>query len=316
VVAIGASRIEHARQAALLHQVPHFFDDYRRMFREANLHAVTIATPPEFHHPIAIAAAEAGLHILCEKPMARNAAEARDMHRLARDANVQHAVDYKTRFLPSRQVCKRLIDQGYLGELQSVSLTVFRQSWRDRLRHSTSSLDAGERAGGVLGALGSDYIDTLRWWFGEIHAVAGALPRTIRGSECFSLILQFASGALATIHVSAVAPMDVGDEIVAVGTDALLAVQADGRVFGMRRDEQVLSEIELPDVWGDLPNFADRRVRPFVLLAREWVRGILEGKSAVPSFEDGMKVQEVLDSVQRSQELQRWIDTSGKKWPV
>ncbi|MDI3341249.1 MAG: Gfo/Idh/MocA family oxidoreductase [Sphaerobacter sp.] len=316
VVAVCAAHLDRARATTLLHQVPLYFDDYRRMFREAGLDAVTIATPPELHHPIAVAAAEAGLHILCEKPMARNAAEARDMFRLARDANIRHAVDYETRFLPTRQAVKHLIDRGYLGELQSVSVTVYRESWRERLRHSTSWLDSGERAGGVLGALGSDYIDTLRWWFGEIHAVAGALPHAGRGDDGFALIVQFASGALATVHVSTVAPVNLGDEIVAVGTEAMLAVQADGRLFGVRRDDRVVCEMPLPDVWGDLPKFPDWRVRPFVLLAREWIRSILTGTGAVPSFEDGMKVQEVLDSVQRSQELQRWIDTSGKKWPV
>src|SRR5690606_29186011 len=208
---------------------------YRRMFDEADLDAVTIATPPELHHAIAIAAAEAGLHILCEKPMAQSAAEARDMYRLAQDAGVHHAVDYEARFLPSRRVCKQMIERGYLGEFQSVSLTLYRRSWRDRLRHSSSSLDAGERAGGVLGALGSDYIDTLRWWFGDIHAVAGAIPKTGSGQASFSMILQFANGGVATINVSTMAPVDIGSEIVAVGSDGMLAVQADGRVFGVRR---------------------------------------------------------------------------------
>lgn len=319
VVAICAAHLDHARSVHLLQKVPLCFDDYRRMFREAELNAVTIATPPDLHHPIAIAAAEHGLHILCERPMARSAAEARDMLRLARDAGIQHAVDYDTRYTPVRARFKQLVDQGYLGEFQSVSLTVYRKSWRDRIRHSASSLDAGERVAGVLGALGSEYIDLLRWWFGDVHAVAGAAPRTgaAGDNDAFSVILQFATGGIGTIHVSAISPVDLGAEIVATGTQAMMALQADGRLFGVRRDEQVVAELAVPDEpGGDLPNFPDPRLRPFILLAKDWVSAILTGTGSVPTFEDGMKVQEVLDSVHRSQDLHRWIDTSGKKWPV
>lgn len=317
VAAVCAAHLDRARAVSALQKVPLCFSDYKRMLREAELDAVTIATPPDLHHPISIAAAEAGLHILCEKPMARSAAEARDMWRLVRDAGVQHAVDYESRYLPSRLAFKRLVDKGYLGEFQSVSLTVYLQSWRERARHSSSSLDTGERTAGVLGALGSDYIDTLRWWFGEIHGVAGAMPRTDWSDSSFALIVQFASGGIGTIHISATSPVDLGAEIVATGTDAMIALQADGRLFGVRRDEQVVSELPVPtDLWGELPRFADERARPFMLLAAEWVRGILTGTGNWPSFEDGMKVQEVVDSVHRSQALSRWIDTSGKKWPV
>lgn len=296
-----------------------YFDDYRRMFRDAELDAVTIATPPDVHHPIAIAAAEHELHILCEKPMARSAAEARDMFRLARDAGIQHAVDFESRFLPSPARVKRLIDQGYLGTFHSVSLTVYKKSWRDRLRHSSTVYDEGERAGGVLGALGSDYIDLLRWWFGDIHAVAGASPRNWSDETpaVYSILLQFASGATGVIHLASSSPVDLGDETVILGSDAMIAMQSDGRIYGIRRDDQVVSELtSAEDPEEDVPDFPDPRMRPFTLLAKEWVRSILAGNGTAPSFEDGMKVQEVLDSVNRSQDLSRWIDTSGKKWPM
>jgi len=316
VAGICAAHLEHARSAALLHGVPAYYDDYRRMFREGGLDAVTIATPPELHHPIAIAAAESRLHILCEKPMARNAAEARDMFRLARDSGVRHAVDYEHRFTPSRLRMKKLVDSRYLGDFHSITLTVYRTSYADRLRHSSTALDEGERAGGVLGALGSDYVDVLRWWFGDIHAVAGASPR-VPGDDTFAALLQFANGGIATIHLSSSSPVDLGDEIVATGSQGMIAVQPDGRLFGVRRDEQVVSELAADEAQPEVEtSVADPRLRPFALLAGEWVRSIRSGDGYAPTFEEGMKVQEVLDSVRRSQDLGRWIDTSGKRWPT
>lgn len=317
IAAVCAAHMEHARACMSRYHIPAGYDDYRQMFAEAKLDAVTIATPPSFHHPIAIAAVEAGLHILCEKPMAKSAAEARDMWRLVKDAGLQHAVDYEARFVPPRIAIKRLVAQGYLGEFQTVSLTVYRKPWQERPRGEWQ-LDAGERVAGALGALGTEYIDTLRWWFGDVHAVAGGTPQTELGSANFGGLLRFANGGLGTVHISSTSHIELGAEFVITGTDAMLALQADGRIFGMERDDDAFVELEVPDeeLWEDIPRFSDPRLRPFVQLAREWVRGIRFGASIVPSFEDGMKVQEVVDSIERSQALSRWIDTSGKKWPV
>ncbi|MBX6342421.1 MAG: Gfo/Idh/MocA family oxidoreductase, partial [Thermomicrobiaceae bacterium] len=303
-----------AHLAAIQHKVPSYYDDFKAMYRSAELHAVTIAAPPEVHHAAAVAAAERRLHILCEKPMAVSGAEARDMYRLVRDAGIQHAVDYESRFTPARREVKRLVEGGYIGRLCSVNVTVYRPDWRDRLRHSSSALDEGERSAGVLGAIGSDYIDSLRWWFGEIEAVAGAAAPD--GAN-YAIALRFAGGAVGTIHLSAISPVALGDEVVAMGTDGMLALRADGRLFGTLRHQQCVTELPIEsDLGDDLPKFPDPRLRPFVLLAREWVRGIRTGESSAPTFEDGMKVQEVIDSVRRSQDLGRWIDTSGKKWPM
>src|SRR5919202_673664 len=76
VIADCTSEADQVHAVALRHHVPQYFDDHRQMIHKAELDAVVIAGPPAIHHSVAIAAAELGLHILCEKPMARNAAKA------------------------------------------------------------------------------------------------------------------------------------------------------------------------------------------------------------------------------------------------
>ena len=324
VVAVCTSEADQAHAVALRHHVPQYFDDHRQMIRKAELDAVVIAGPPAIHHSVGIAAAELGLHILCEKPMARNAAEARDMLRLVKEVGIHHAVNFRARFTPARARIKTLVDQGYLGQLQSVSITVYRTPLAERRIQPSGLSDDCERTAGALHAIGSDYVDSLRWWFGDIHAVAGittAGSHASKGADPnsanFAIVLEFAGGATGSIHVSATSPVHLGEEIIAIGTDGILALQADGRLFGTRRADQQITELPVEDAAGGVLGSAHPRLRPFLLLAGDWVSEILTGQRGIaPSFEDGMKVQEVVDAVERSRHLSRWIDTSGKRWPV
>src|SRR5919202_3219716 len=125
VIADCTSEADQVHAVALRHHVPQYFDDHRQMIRNAELDAMVIAGAPAIHHSVAIAAAEFGLHILCEKPIARNAAEAQDMLRLVEEVGIHHAVNFRARFTPVRARIKTLVEQDYLGQLQSVSITVY-----------------------------------------------------------------------------------------------------------------------------------------------------------------------------------------------
>ncbi len=319
LVAVAPADASPVSSVAARYQVPNYFDDYRVMYRRAGLDAVTIAAPTELHHGLVIAAVENGLHILCDSPMARTGAEARDMHRVARDGQVQGSIVFPSRFVPARMRAKQLIDGGYIGELQSVSVTAFRSPYVRR-----RSMMPLEPRLSLMQQLGYDYVDTLRWWFGDVHAVVGARTSPAladidaeQADSNFSILLHFGSGAIATIHACSSSPVDLGDEMVAVGTEGVLALRNDGKIFGTKRGQQAISELSIPDdLTFDLPKTVDQRVGPFTQLAYDWANGILSGVPRAPSFEDGMKVQEIVDGAVKSQELARWIDTSGKKWPV
>jgi predicted dehydrogenase len=262
--------------------------------------------------------------------MARNLAEARDMIKLADSNGVVAMVNHEFRFLPARARAKELIDEGYLGDPHSASVTVYRSSLNDPNGATWDWLMEGAKGGGMLGAAGSHHVDALRWWFGDVKSVAGTtatmvkrrrLPEStqtapVDADDNFALMLRFANGALATVHYSATAPHDAGDEIVLSGSHGLLILRDDGRLRGARKGEK-LDDLPIPERLSPmLPDFDHPSTAPTLLLMREWVRAIRTGVAVSPSFADGVKVQEILDGVVRSTQQGRWVDVARTRFQI
>lgn len=333
VVSVCSRRPERARAVAAKHGIPASTADYREIMRDDAIDAVVVATPPYLHHSMVIAALEAGKHVLCEKPMARNLAETRDMVKLADSANVVAMINHEFRYMPVRARVKELIDEGYIGEPQSASMIVYRSSLADPNARPFGWLMEQDKAGGMLGATGSHHVDALRWWFGEIHGVAGITATMVKtrhlpdstkmakvdADDNFAFVLRFANGALGTVHVCTTAAIDAGEEITLAGSEGMIIMHDDQELYGGRRRDVTLHELPIPDrLFGDLPEFSHFLTKPTIMLLRDWVKAIRHGEGATfsPSFADGAKVQEVIDGVMRSGQQNRWIDTSGSRWPV
>ncbi len=328
VVAICSRRPERARAAAADHGIPSFVTDFREMVRDPQIDAVVVASPPHLHHVMSLAALEANKHVVCEKPMARNLAEARDMVKIAARMGVVAMVNHEFRFLPVRRRIKELIEAGFLGEPHAATIVVHRSSLNDPYGRPFGWLMEQEKAGGMLGATGSHYVDALRWWFGEVTSVAGAVStlvkrRRVAGSsqmatvdadDNYAVMLRFANGAIGTIHVTATAAFEGDEDLFLSGSEGTLQVR-DGFLWGAQRGDRELREVEVAeDLDDDLPPFEHFLTAPTVRLLQEWVRAIQTGKPASPSFADGVKVQELLDGVSRSSHQGRWIDTGGRRW--
>jgi predicted dehydrogenase len=333
IVAVVSRRADKARAVADRHGIPDASTDWRDVINDPKVHAVVVATPPYLHHQMVIAAIEAGKHVLCEKPMARNLAEARDMVKLAASANVVAVINHEFRYLPIRQRVKELIDEGYVSQPHSVAMNVFRSTLADPNDRPFGWLMEQDKAGGMLGASGSHYIDSLRWWLGEIHEVAGSVSTMVKrrrlpdssgmasvdADDNFAFLLKFASGVIGSVHFSATAPINAGEEITISGSEGMLIVQGDGELLGARRRDVGLRELPIPERLNPkLPEFTHYLTRPTILLMQDWVQAIRTGEWAVnaPSFADGAKAQEIMDGVIRSGAQGRWIDTSGSRWLV
>lgn len=170
LAAICGRNEERAAEVAAKYNVPRVFTDYREMIWTANLDAVVVSTPDDLHHPMTMAALEAGLHVLCEKPLAMNAAQAREMYETAEAEGVKHMVLFTNRWLPPFRHVHDLVQSGYIGrpyhaQFSHVGHYGGEYQWR---------LD-GRRANGVLGDLGSHIIDLSRWYLGEIASVDARL---------------------------------------------------------------------------------------------------------------------------------------------
>jgi predicted dehydrogenase len=332
IVAVCSRRQERASRVASQYNIPTASTDWRDVISDPGVDAVIIATPPYLHHQMVISAIESGKHVLCEKPMARNLAETRDMAKLAASAGVIAMVNHQLRYLPIRRRVKELIDEGYIGTPHAASMIVFNAQLADPEARRFDWMMETEKAGGMLRASGSHYIDTLRWWLGEVHSVAGMtgtmvkrrrLPdstsmASVDADDNFAFLLRFGNGAIGSVHFSSTAPTDAGESITISGSEGMLIIEGDNELFGARKRDMGLRELAIPDrLTPRLPEFSHPLTRPTILLMRDWITAIRAGDGATfsPSFADGAKVQEIIDGVIRSGAQGRWIDTSGNRFP-
>jgi predicted dehydrogenase len=308
-------------------EIPLVFDDYQEMLASGEVDAVTLAVPPYLHHPMSVAACEEGVHVLCEKPLAMSAAEARDLENLVRDSSICHGVAFHRRYEPARLRMKALVEQGFIGELHLASVIVYSSSLGARAERRNSWMMRQEQGGGVLSTVAAHYVDQLRWWFGEIHAATGLTYTAIQGrtdsgfgaqresdaDDNTAFVMRFATGAIGSVTISYTAAANVGEEIVVSGSEGMLAIQEPDQLVGAREGGQIRSVMPRDT---PRPPKERRQIEPFRALAADWIAAIRAGTAFTPSFEDGARVQEVLDAVSQSQRLRRWIDLSGEKWPV
>lgn len=327
VVAICSGRRERAVAAARDAGIPLAFDDYREMIAQARLNLVAVATPVATHAPITLAALDAGCHVLCEKPTALDAGEAAAMLRAAEAAGVVHMIDHELRFNPTRARVAELINEGYIGNVTYANIRNVSALRADPSKPWSWWSDRAQ-GGGALGASGSHQVDLLRWWLGEVVAVSGQLatyvssrpdpasgaPRAVDSDDQFSFIARFTSGAAAHVFVSYVAHHGGSNQIEVHGDAGSLVIDHDERLWGRRLGAAAPEELTAPDplegasgvpasVWG----------RSFAHLARELVAAIREGRAPRrgATFADGLRCQQVLDAVRRSNDEGRWVTLEG-----
>jgi len=313
MVAVTSGTPGRAREVAGRFEIPQAFDDYRDMVAKADLDLVSITSPPETHHPAALAALARGRHVLCEKPMALNAAQAAEMLREAERQGVTHVLDHELRFNPNRRKIKRLIEERFIGAPRHALITVVGTGRADATRPWTWWADA-RRGGGILGAQGSHQIDLLRYFLGEVAAVSGTTEtyvkerpdpggsgrRAVTSDDFTSFSLRFASGAVGTVVNSAVAAHEVGPRTEIWGEEGTLILDQEERLWGARGGEG-LKEITEPETLEAPPgmHYASLWGLSFVRLAAHVVNAILDEAPVAPAatFADGLQVQRVLDTV-------------------
>ncbi len=327
VPVVWSRRIERAREQAATHGIAEATDDFQALLSRPDLDAVAIATPPAAHYEMVMAAIAAGKHVLCEKPFALNSAQAREMMDTARAAGRTAMVAHEFRFAPQRSYIKQLLDEGYVGQPQTVQMELFMGGRRVT---QPPPLTAGAaQGGGLLGGLGSHFIDGLRHWFGAVESASGTLrclrpertdPATgaiVRtdAEDTFQFTLTFATGVVASMTASSAGGPGTGGRTFISGSEgSLIATQRgpnpepDGVVLGAQVGTRTFEELPMPQAFRPFEDERDHRLVAFRLLVREFERGIREGISPAPSFEDGWRCRQVLDAVRESSKTGRTME--------
>jgi len=319
VAALCSRNRDKATKAAAAAGVPNVHTDPLELISRDDIAAVAIATPPGAHRELAIAALQAGKHVLCEKPFAIDAKEGAAM-RDAADASGRTAmIGHEFRYTPQRAYIKELLAGGYIGKFQLCTVELFLDRYVTPQPRPLTWAAFKADGGGVLGALGSHYIDGLRHWFGDVATVFGhveslrpdvadASNRIVKAEtdDTFLFSLEFKNGGFATMVSSFAATPARGAKIVVMGdSGTLIAEQTgpnpaeDGVVIGSHGGSP-LQALEMPKSYTPFTDARDHRLMAFRLLVRDFTRGIERGTSPAPNFTDGLRCQEVLDAVRES----------------
>jgi len=294
--------------------------------------ALIIATPNFTHAPIALAAARAGKHVMCEKPLGLSAAEVRTMYLACRDAGVVHMTAFTYRFAPAMRYLKHLLDSGALGAPRH-----FRsQRFLDLPETSWGWRQYKDKAGaGDLYDMTIHRIDFAIDLLGPITSVCGAVarfaPRTALpdGTPCApsevddwsGMIGEFASGATGVWEGTTLAKgyhrNGFGHEWAEVNGSEGSAVyrlhEPNTILIGRSGHDLAPEPVPAPFLKPEGSPRDPSQGEPATVfrydLVWEFISAIAEGRQAVPSFYDGLNAQVVADAVLQSHATRAWVST-------
>ncbi|GBC96566.1 scyllo-inositol 2-dehydrogenase (NAD(+)) [bacterium HR16] len=258
--------------------------DWREVLKREDIDAVDICLPHDLHAEAAIAAAQAGKHILVEKPIATTLEDGWAMVRAARGAGVVLMTAFVERFEAENQRVKQLLDEGWLGapilaqvdHLQNV--VVPPGHWvRSRQR----------LGGGAIASAGCHRLDLLRWFIGEVEWVSAETyyePDRMEGEVAGVVNLQFTCGALATMSINWMSPYRAFyRKLWLEGTEGCVHNWNGLHVFSRKKPEWSEGFVKLEC----------EPVDPFAAEIRHFVECVREGKEPLTNGEDSLRSQAV-----------------------
>lgn len=330
VTALCSRRQDRAEQAAARFGIPVALTDYRALIDRSDVDIVYIATPVALHHPMVLAAAEAGKPILCEKPLSVDAAEASQMVKAVEARNLPNIIAFTLRQYPWALHAKRLINAGALGELRQIVITHFRADpFAGRTADPTRSgggpppqhwtwLHDASQGGGMLGAMGSHYLDLVRSFAGDYRDITArvttsrralpdesGVPRPVTADESFAVLASLTTGASVTLQFSSVSPVSLERRLELIGSDGALAVDRDLTMRVAKAGESFREEPIPQPEWS--PAVAASHTPRFGLMIEKLIRWIETGVPQVPNLRDGYECQRVLDAARRSSVEERTV---------
>ena len=327
-VLVGRDPEKTADRAARF-DIPHACTSLGDALDRAGFDAVAVATPPHTHASLVLEAIAAGKHVLCEKPFARDAAEAREMLAAAEAAGVVHLVGNEFRYAPGRVLLARVVRSGRIGAPRLAAFLLHIPLLADPAAEVPEWWSDAAQGGGWLGAQGSHDIDQIRTTLGEFAGVSAALPRVVdRGwsaEDAFSVQFRSRGGCAGVMQsvASDRGPMLFVTRV--AGTEG--AVWAEGDRVRVS-DAVGVHEVpcppelevaapnpppaELMHTAYDLLHSTGIDLGPYTRLAetfRDLIRGVpVPDEPAPPTFADGVATMEVLDAIRKSASTGAYVE--------
>ena len=312
------------RRVAAQYGIDGVFTRWQDLVERARPDILVIATPPRLHRDIALAAFAAGAHVLCEKPLAMNRDEAREMV----DAAARHRrvamTCFNWRFTVAMQEMHRRMTGGFVGRVFHVSGRWLAGFAADEKAPVTWRMDREQAGHGAMGDMGVHLVDLVRWNVGEIASVCArmgvAYPDRSADDHC-SLVARLTSGALVTCDISRVARGTSEHGLQVFGSRGALAYRLQrgtprwfkGELHAAEGSAMLapVATAEPPDPGGTEDPMEVMGNTVMAPLAAQLLEAIRTGAAPPSSFEDGLRAQAVLDAAAESARREAWIDVAA-----
>lgn len=322
--------------------------DWRKLLERKDIDLIDINAPSDAHKEIALAAAAAGKHIFCEKPLALTLADSREMLQAVEKAGVKHMVGFNYRFAPAVRLAKKLVEEGRLGKIHHFRAW-FLQDWIvDPDFPLVWRLQKEIAGSGSHGDLGAHLIDLAHYLIGGMKEVIGMsetfvkerpMPSSMTGlsakgskdapkgpvtvDDATLFLTRFDNGALGSFEATRFAP----------GHRCTNSFEINGSLGSVKFDFERMNELEVyftgdaqdvqgfrrviatdpahayMDAWWP-PGHTIGYGQTFTHEVLELMQALEADRQPVPNFMDGVRCQAVLEAVDRSIEQRRWVDLS------
>lgn len=308
--------------------------DWRKLIERDDIDVIDIVTPNQMHAEIAIAAAQAGKHVISEKPLAMTTEQGQQMLAAVKKAGVVHMVCHNYRFAPAVQFAKKLIEEGRIGKIYHIRATYIQDWLMDPNVPLTWRLQKEVTGSGTLGDIGSHIIDLARFLVGEFQEVVGMWDTIVKerplgeaSSEMGEVTVDDACSFLARFHNGAMGVFETTR--FAGGNRAGNRFEINGEKGSIRWDLENMNNLQVyfqeeePALQGFRTIHCTGDHHPytsaywptghsigyehtFINLMLRFMQGIETGVSPSPNFEDGLRNQYVLEAVEESIHSRKW----------
>jgi predicted dehydrogenase len=332
---------EKARRAAAEAGCPKWYSNYEDVLRDDQVNIVDLVTPNHLHLGMIEAAARAGKHLLCEKPLSTTRAEAETIVKTIQSSGISLGMIFNYRFIPALLKAKQIMDEGLLGQIYNYRGEYYHTGYQNPERPLTWRMDFSKSGGGALVDMGVHVIDLARYLLGDFDSVQAMTETYIRerplekGSKKKGKVtvddaawmnVQMKSGAMGSIEVSRFATGTLDDLNMTVYgergalrfnlMDANFLYWFDGSVrtpapglLGWQRLEtgQAYPGAKLPN-----PRSIIGWTRFHVENLHRFIRSVKDGSSFTPNEIDGYEAQAVLEAAYKSADSGSWAKV--KTW--
>jgi predicted dehydrogenase len=319
LVAIAGRNGEAVAAAAERYGYERSTTDWHDLVSDPSIGLFDNGGPNALHAEPTIAAAQAGKHVICEKPLGRDADESYEIWQRVAATGVKHLCAFNYRFVPAVRLAREMIDAGELGEIRHFRGR-YLQDWGDDPSLDTWRFHPDEAGSGALGDLGAHVVDLARYLVGDVASVSGLVKTFLPGRQVDDAIeaaVEFENGAVGTLESTRLA----------LGRRNAFQWEINGQKASLAFDMERLNELQVFRADGDrargfktvLVSEADHPFwehwwppghiigwgETFVHELHHLLRAIAEDGDVAPSgatFEDGYRAAEICDAIVRSSE--------------